>query len=218
MAQNQLQKNLLTETFGKNTRCTVVGMNTGELDSKNLSLSHSFPETLSYDVVYHGAAHSAKGINFIIELASLMPSHTFFIPCSKESCEAAINQSINLSNTTFKSCTWETGLKDTIQGALITINPSIWSAPIEGALLKSIAFSYTVATVNNEFGYHNEVSEHYKLIELPTSAKDAASQLGQKIQQLKQKKENTDTQEFFEHYNKQNLDVLSIFRRNNDRD
>lgn len=186
LAQNQLQKELLIKVFGSNIVCDIVGLDTGEVDSK---IFHKKRLTPIYDFVFHGAGHLAKGVEYFVELAELLPKYTFFIPLSQVDCEKVIGRIICAKNIIYQQCSWETGLKDAVLQARITINPSLWSAPIEGALLKSIAYGHHVATVETEFGYEKEVANDFNLIRLPLDKNKAAAILTKKINDCEQKKD-----------------------------
>ncbi len=53
---------------------------------------------------------------------------------------------------------WETGLKEAICKCKIVINPSLWSSPVEGALLKSIKNNGCVAVVPVDCSFQKEIS------------------------------------------------------------
>lgn len=57
-----------------------------------------------------------------------------------------------------------------VKTARLVMNPSMWSAPIEGALLKSAACNPNVATVESRYGYEGEfdgIENHLRLSEDP---------------------------------------------------
>ena len=107
--------------------------------------------------MFHGKPLIAKGILYFIELAIILPELSFFIPDTKENVKLVFNADLP-SNIFFKNITWETGLLEIVEKAKLVINPSMWSAPIEGALVKSAYFNNNVATVKTRFGFENEVS------------------------------------------------------------
>ena len=53
--------------------------------------------------------------------------------------------------------TWETGLEAAVRAAPLVLVPSLWSAPVEGALIKSIAAGRAVAVVDNESAFSHEL-------------------------------------------------------------
>jgi hypothetical protein len=167
LAQNQKQKKLLTTHFGNDIDCIVVGLNTGEIPFLEESEMGIVDEDLKFDIVYHGANHLSKGIAYVIELAQQLKEFSFFVPENKESCEITLGRSIECENISFRACRWESGLKSAVSQARLVINPSLWSASIEGALLKSIFYGNKVATVETQYGFEGEMSEYIDLIRLP---------------------------------------------------
>jgi hypothetical protein len=53
--------------------------------------------------------------------------------------------------------TWETGLREAISACKIVVNPSLWSSPVEGALLKSIKSNGCVAVVPVDYSFQKEI-------------------------------------------------------------
>lgn len=176
LAQNELQKKLIKEHFGEETSCLVVGMDTGELDYFS-ERDRSIINDNKYDLVYHGANSLAKGILYFIELSSYLPDFSCVLPASKQKVEDVVGRKIYLENLYFVECIWETGLKEMVSRARIVINPSLWSAPIEGALLKSFAFNAHVATVKSDYGYEKEIACYMDQLRLARDPKEGASQI-----------------------------------------
>ncbi|MDA0265663.1 MAG: hypothetical protein O3A14_01620 [Cyanobacteria bacterium] len=167
LAQNQNQRKILKAHFGDDIDCIVVGMNTGEIPLADEPEMNILDENLKYDVVYHGSSHLAKGISYVVQLARYLKEVSFFVPESRESCEIALGSFIECENISFRECRWESGLKSAVSQARLVINPSLWSASIEGALLKSVFYGYKVATVETQYGFEGELSEDINLIRLP---------------------------------------------------
>ena len=173
LSQNVLQEKMLRRVFGKDIKCDVVGHDTGELEDDNQDVSGQ----IVYDCVYHGGVHLAKGLEYFIRLAEEMPLYRFFVPAGRKKCEVEIGRAISAKNIQFYECSWETGLRKAIGECKVVVNPSLWSAPIEGALLKSVAYGRIVATVSTEYGYENELSESCEIIRLPQDVKLAKHKL-----------------------------------------
>lgn len=146
LAQNYQQLVLLKKTFGNGVSGEVVGMNTGEFCHQSMT-----SKGCEYDIVYHGGDNEAKGIIFVLELAKHLKQYSFFLPVSLKL------SGFKLSNVYFKECTWSSGLKEITQNAKLILCPSIWSSPIEGALLKSIAYNGNVAVYDNNYGFQNDI-------------------------------------------------------------
>ena len=171
---NQNQKKLLEAHFGGDIDCIVVGLDTGEITLSEESGVDILHEKLKFDIVYHGANHPAKGIAYIVALAQRLREFSFFVPEDKESCEITLGRSIECENISFKACRWESGLKTAVSQARLVINPSLWSASIEGALVKSIFYANKVATVETQYGFEGEISKCIDLIRLPRDILRAA--------------------------------------------
>jgi hypothetical protein len=154
LAQNNQQFNLLRKSFGSNLRGAVVGMDTGEFHNQPVRSLRQ-----GYDIVYHGSADDAKGIMYVLKLAENLKQYTFLIPISENS----IKLEVELSNVHFKECGWLSGLKEFTMTARLVLCPSIWSAPIESALLKSIAYNGNVAVYDNDYGFQNDIDCKYLL-------------------------------------------------------
>ena len=93
---------------------------------------------------------------------SLNAASSIFSDCSR------------LNNVTFQDCTWETGLEEAVRKAKLVANPSLWSAPIEGAFLKSLAYNGNVAVVDTKFGYSSENAFKNIVLKLPEDTCSAA--------------------------------------------
>jgi len=150
-AQNKSQADLLKIHFGSNTNVKIIGMKTGEIFKP-----YHKNKTLEYDIVFHGGNREAKGINYILELMKNLSEYTILIPYNKE--DVNYNEKYH-QHIVFKSMNWNTGLKEAVINARLVINPSIWSAPVEGALLKSIYYNGNVAVLSSQYGFINDIPD-----------------------------------------------------------
>ena len=169
LAQNINQEKLLKAHFGNDIRSAVVGMDTNELD---IGLNRN-SDTTSYDFVYHGNCSLAKGLEYFINIAENMPQYTFFVPVKKSDCERALNRSVIDDNITFRECNWDSGLREAIQNSKFTLNLSLWSAPIEGALIKSLYYGDNVFVVESEYGFESEIALEMGIGRLPNQYENA---------------------------------------------
>jgi len=154
LAQNHQQFNLLKKSFGQSLEGAVVGMDTGEFYHQPVR-----SQVQGYDIVYHGSSDDAKGIMYVLKLAENLKKYTFFLPVSKNS----IKLEKEFPNVHFKECGWLSGLKESTITARLVLCPSIWSAPIESALLKSIAYNGNVGVYDNDYGFQNDIDCAYLL-------------------------------------------------------
>lgn len=175
LAQNQRQADLLHAVFG-NVEIQIVGMDTGEVPSASKDKT-SYSHALKQSVVFHGATVLAKGIAYFIGLAERLPEYCFVVPDSQINVEQCLERSIVAKNIEFRPCSWESGLSELVAEATVVINPSLWSAPIEGALVKSFAVNDHVATVATQYGYEGEIARATGHIRLDVNPDIAAGQL-----------------------------------------
>lgn len=174
LAQTHSQARLLLEHFGDDIDCRVVGMEPVDLslaDIHNIDLTDI---TREYDLVYHGSTHPAKGIMYFLNISLLLPKLKIFIPMSLNAASSLLSDCSRLNNVTFQDCTWETGLEEAVRKAKLVANPSLWSAPIEGAFLKSLAYNGNVAVVDTRFGYSSENAFKNIVLKLPEDPGSAA--------------------------------------------
>jgi len=146
LSQNQHQSILLKKVFGEGIRGDIVGMDAGEFSQQLVN-----SKTSKFDIVFHGGSVDAKGALYVIEIAKHLSQYNFLIPFTSSEIIC------NLPNVHFIDCSWSTGLMDYVLNAKLVMCPSIWSSPIEGALLKSIAYNGNVAVYDNKFGFQNDI-------------------------------------------------------------
>lgn len=209
LAQNARQAQLLRAVFG-DIEIELVGLDTGEVPYENHTPKSN--NKLPHSIVFHGATHLAKGIGYFIGLAERLPELRFVVPDNRENVEQAIGRPITAENVHFQPCNWESGLAELVSDSTLVVNPSLWSAPIEGALVKSLAFNCNVATVKTSYGYEGEIAKQTGHLRLDKNLDAAASQVRRYLDALEcgrtpsQKYE--ETQLFFPNGSKNVLDVV----------
>jgi hypothetical protein len=174
LTQNTNQTKLVENKFGSKAYIKQIGMFTGEIDITEKE-EKPFRE-FQFDFLYHNTLGEAKGILYFLELANLLPHRTFVIPYLKSYTEYTLASKIDNNNIYFIDCSWENGLKELILKSKITITPSLWSAPIEGALIKSMFYANTVAVVPGELSFSSEITDN-TCIKLSQTVVDAAEVL-----------------------------------------
>ena len=177
LAQTHSQEKLLVEHFGDKIDCRVVGMEPVDLSLADIQSIGLTDITRDYDLVYHGSIHPAKGIIYFLQISLLLPKFKIFIPMSLNAASSIFSDCMRLNNVTFQDCTWETGLEDAVRKAKLVVNPSLWSAPIEGAFLKSLAYNGNVAVVHSKFGFSSEHMFKNRVLKLPEDPASAADLL-----------------------------------------
>ena len=155
LTQNHNQSLLLKKKFGETLDIIKLGM---LIDLDEESLHNHKNRSVEYDFVFHNTNLEAKGVLYFIELARHMPMYRFLIPFSKSDMRYKKNGIDYIDNLDFISMRWETGLKEAICKCKIVINPSLWSSPVEGALLKSIKNNGCVAVVPVDCSFQKEIS------------------------------------------------------------
>lgn len=154
LCQNDLQRRLIQLHYGKNVNAEVVGM---APDDECIS-SGKDPKGIGYDMVFHGNALGCKGIDIFIKLAGLMPGYTFLIPSSEEDVLRESGRHGVPSNISCRPMSWSTGLREVVTQSKLICCLSVWSAPIEGALLKSLKVNGGVVIAKTRYGFSREIS------------------------------------------------------------
>jgi hypothetical protein len=72
--------------------------------------------------------------------------------------------------------TWYTGLKESAMNARIVLVPSLWSAPIESALVKSIMLLRAVCVVDVDTAFSSEIDNKI-IIKLSNNIDESSLQL-----------------------------------------
>lgn len=178
MVQNDTNVQLIKRHFGVGTIVSKVGL-WADFDGidEYVKINEKVDSTLvdqKYDVVFHGSFGETKGAIWAIRLAEKCPQYSFLFPCDQSrtrELEIKIPK-----NCFFKELNWNTGLKAHVISARLIICPSLWSAPIEAALIKSIAFGRKTAVVNEPTAYSSEISDDI-VLKLPNDINNAAKAL-----------------------------------------
>jgi hypothetical protein len=214
MAQCQSQAALAQRHFNRDV--PVVGLWANDwnevFEDKIIQEKHN--ET--WDVVFHGFSEEAKGAQWLLEVASYCPQLTFLFPFPKSWLTQKSKNKYD--NCTFRFIKWETGLKEIVSSAGIVIAPSLWSAAVEGSLVKSLVISNAVAVVNAEGSYSEELPDGL-LIKLPKDAKQAAKILKEAVKQ-KWQTDKTIKKEWiqdFESKNRKTMDAIKNIVNSNSR-
>jgi len=153
MAQNPGQAALAERHFGPRRSVPVVGMWTVDLAeafAAGAEQRGSPSRAGGHDVVFHGGDHPAKGFGWALDVARRLPAARFLFPMA---WRPGAGWGERPANCEFAQLTWESGLADAVAAATVTLVPSLWSAPVEGALVKSIVVGRAVAAPAIESGF-----------------------------------------------------------------
>jgi hypothetical protein len=152
LAQNRNQAALAQCHFGPAAVVREVGLWTVDMEEASLHPAH-VAVTNPYDVVFHGAPEPAKGVEWALEVARLCPDLRFLFPLNGR----RFARWSSCRNIVFQPMRWETGLKQQVVAAQFVFVPSLWSAPIEGALIKSLCLAKNVVVVDVPSAYAAEL-------------------------------------------------------------
>lgn len=163
ITQNQSQTKLIKKHYGNSVKVHEVGLFTNDFEEfSHLKNIKKIKNAFNIDFVYHGAAIEAKGLLYILNIASELNRYSFLIPASYEQCKKVIGNEIlnmNIKNVKFLDINWENELKEYVINSKVVLCPSLWSAPIEGALIKSFIFNGVVALAHVKYSFVNDLPE-----------------------------------------------------------
>ena len=155
LVQNERQAELIQAHCGGRATTRVIGLWTSDLDASALRPARPAKDTERPMIVFHGVSIAAKGAHWALEVARHCPQLTFLFPFKSRQLKLASGELP--PNARFESITWETGLADEVVAASVVLVPSLWSATMEGALLKSIIAARAVAVVDEPTAYSSEL-------------------------------------------------------------
>lgn len=174
VAQCKTQAGLLSAHFGHDTKVSIVPLHVPDIDP-----DHFAPTPRSRPLaVFHASSHPAKGLGVVLALARQMPEWDFLLPFRLRELERVAGFApTSLPNLIVRPMTWETGLAEAVAKADAVLCPSLWSAPVEGALLKSLAANGVVLAYPHETSFASELP-HGSFIPLwPNRVSEAAAEL-----------------------------------------
>lgn len=163
ITQNPSQTKLIKVHYGDSIKVHEVGLFTNDFDflfpHTNTEKTKNVP---SFDFVYHGVASEAKGLLYVLNIASKLKQYSFLIPASYKKCEKIVGHEIlnmDINNVKFVDISWESGLREYLMNSKAVLCPSLWSASIEGALIKSFIFNGVVALLPTKYSFANDLPE-----------------------------------------------------------
>lgn len=176
LAQCETNARLARRHFGESVEVRVAGMWTDDVGE---AMGDTSPHDAKpgYDVVLHGSSADAKGGKWTVELARSMPHVRFLLPFAADPALPAPLP----SNIDFKPMSWASGLRAEMEKAKIALVPSLWSASIEAALVKSILLTKRAVVIDEPTAYSAEISES-EVLKLPREIPKAAVALAEMIE------------------------------------
>ena len=163
ITQNPSQTKLIKKHYGDSIKVHEVGLFTNDFEYLSPHINAGKIKNVpSVDFVYHGVASEVKGLLYVLNIASKLKQYSFLIPASYKRCEKIVGHDIlnmDIKNVKFMDISWESGLKEYIMNSKVVLCPSLWSASIEGALIKSFIFNGVVALVPTKYAFANDLPE-----------------------------------------------------------
>jgi hypothetical protein len=187
LAQTTNQKLLLERWFG-DVKCSIVGLKTSDMYTNESMIVPPLIIRDRFDFVFHGASIEVKGILFVLGLSRLLPDFTFLIPDELRHCENVKYPYEQYPNVTFQPMTWETGLGYYVEKALIVLHLSLWSTPIEGALIKSLKYNGLVAGFSVPYSFIEELPQDV-VIRLDNTSIAKSAKILEEISKNKEKQQ-----------------------------
>ena len=156
---------LVREYAGDSVVARDVGLWTDDFDGLQSPPPEAEPLA---DIVYHGSWLDAKGGPWAMKLAKALPELRFLFPCLRPPASEVP------ANVIFLPMSWDTGLASQVRCTPLTIVPSLWTAPIEAALVKSIAHAPATAVTSFPDSFAATLPADVAL-KLPPSPSEAAA-------------------------------------------
>ncbi len=106
-----------------------------------------------YDFLFHANPLSAKGFDYFLALSKFLRHRVFFVPSARS---VAVGE---FTNVRFEDVTWSSGLQESVAQSKVVLCPSLWSAPVEAAVVKSCLLGKPVGLIASEYSFANEIPE-----------------------------------------------------------
>ncbi len=210
LCQTHHQAALLATHFGSGITCRVVGMRTDEFNGVDVVGSRRLPETERFDIVLHGHAIAAKGIRYALELATELPEYRFLIPSEAAHVRGEAPEVPISANVTMRPLSWNTGLKEAVIASNLVLCPSEWSAPVEGALLKSLEFNGSVAVLETRYGFEREIPDNL-ILRLPLDARRGAALV--RAHMVRHSRDASEATKLWARQYRNGVDLATVFSR-----
>lgn len=168
LCQTNSQARLVQMSYPRST-FKIVGLMTSDIKNeisqslKGFAMRSGVTESLRVCeryLVFHGSSHPAKGFFAILGNPDFQSWRIVF-PFAKDEVAARAHAAGHAipPNWEFWNMSWESGLRIACISAEAVLCPSRWSAPIEGALIKSLCVNHNVIVWGSEFSYSSEVPD-----------------------------------------------------------
>lgn len=176
IAQCASQAALLRRHFGPSALILVVPLCVPDVTPPSGAAPHLHRPL----AVYHGSPEPAKGILHAVALARLLPDWDHLIPCKPgEYLHHFPDQTDMPPNLRFTPMSWSSGLAEAVERATAVLCPSSWSAPVEGAVLKSLARNGQVVLFPHDSSFASEIPPEARIDLDPADLPATAARLRQ---------------------------------------
>ena len=155
LAQCPSQARLLRSYYGADVPVSVVPLMVPDLAPPEGVRRPARARPL---VVFHGSPNAAKGIFVVRALARQLPECDFLVPASMREVDRHGGPTEGWpANVSFRRMSWDDGLADAVASADLVLCPSVWSAPVEGAVLKSLSHNGLVGLIPEPTAFASDV-------------------------------------------------------------
>jgi hypothetical protein len=162
MAQCESHARLLRAHFGESAVVRVVPLSVPDISASVAPAAR--PARLRPLAVFHGSCQPAKGVSHVIALAREMPDWDFLVPSDPKEYVQHFGDASGLpANLLFRRLSWSEGLAEAVTTADLVLCPSIWSATVEGAVLKSLAHNGLVMLLPHDSAFAFELPADARL-------------------------------------------------------
>jgi glycosyltransferase involved in cell wall biosynthesis len=176
MAQCESHARLLRTHFGPGAVVKVVPLSVPDIAVPSSTLVR--PVRARPLAVFHGSCQPAKGIVHVIALAKEMPDWDFLVPSDPKEYLQHFGSMTDLpANLHFRRLSWSEGLAEAVATADLVLCPSIWSATVEGAVLKSLAHNGLVMVTTHDSSFGSELPADARLALDPADLRGTAGRL-----------------------------------------
>ena len=176
MAQCESHARLLRAHFGPGAVVKVVPLSVPDIAVP--AVPPPRPARARPLAVFHGSCQPAKGVAHVIALAKEMPDWDFLVPSDPKEYRQHFGTTEGLpGNLQFRRLSWSEGLADAVATADVVLCPSIWSATVEGAVLKSLAHNGLVMVTTHDSSFGSELPADARLALDPADLRGTAARL-----------------------------------------
>lgn len=155
LAQCASQARLLRRYYGEHIAVPVVPLMVPDLAPPPVIVR---PVRHRPFVVFHGSPSAAKGIFVVRELARQLPDCDFLVPTARRKLDRQGGPVEGWpANVSFRRLFWDDGLAEAVAAADLVICPSVWSAPVEGAVLKSLSHNGLVGLIPDSTAFAGDI-------------------------------------------------------------